>query len=381
LDHAATSWPKPPGSVEACVDYQRHVGAAAGRGVYRSAEDAATVLKETRSLVAKWINASNDGCIAFCANGTQALNAAIFGLLRAPAFEQCHVVTTATEHNSVLRPLAWLAKHSNITWTAVACDPAGYVQPSRIADAMCKDTKLVIVNHASNVTGTIQDLASIADIAKKGGALFLVDAAQTLGYLPIDVDLMGIDLLAAPGHKGAGGMLGTGILYCHRDIHQHIQPLWLGGTGTVSDSIDGPFDWQSITEAGNLNLPAIASLRAGIQWVLQNDSSGYLQEWTQRLLDSIQALPTLRLVGRPNDRVSVVSVASDNLSCHEMAMLLDSAMHVETRSGLHCAGYIHSYLDTQQIGGTLRLSLGHTSTFADVEAAIEGIQLLGSMSQ
>lgn len=179
-------------------------------------------------------------------------------------------------------------------------------------------------------------------------------------------------------------MLGTGILYVRRELQQQMEHVWIGGTGFQSDSIAGPFDWLSAVESGNSNLPGIASLKAGLEWLEKQEPNENLELWSGRIIDAIQQSRNLRLIGPiPNDskrnRRSVVSLICDTLSCHEMAMLLDSACGVEARSGFHCAGLIHSYLRTKDQGGTLRLSLGHTSTMADVEAAIAGIHILGTM--
>lgn len=296
----------------------------------------------------------------------------------------CHVVTTMTEHNSVLRPLH-LATHScGITWTAVPCDELGWVDPNQVQIAMNEKTRLVIVNHVSNVTGTVQDIGSISAIAKRHGSIVLLDAAQSLGYLPIDVDTDGLDIVAAPGHKGVGGMLGTGILYVRRELQKQMELVWIGGTGVQSDSIEGPFDWLSAVESGNSNLPGIASLKAGLDWLEKRDRNNNLQVWANSIIDSILGTSNLQLIGPvPSDskrnRLPVISLTSGTSSCHEMAMLLDSACGVEARSGFHCAGLIHTCLGTKEKGGTLRLSLGHTSTIEDVEAAIAGIQILGTM--
>jgi len=295
-----------------------------------------------------------------------------------------HVVTTATEHNSVLRPLQLCSKSCGITWTAVECDNTGWVDPNRMSDAMQDNTRMIIVNHVSNVTGTVQDVSAMAALAKERAAIFLLDAAQSLGYLPINAATNGFDIVAAPGHKGAGGMLGTGMLYVRRELQALMQPVWIGGTGTQSDSVDGPFEWLYAVESGNSNLPGIASLKAGLEWLETQSSQDHLQLWTSQLIETILQCKNLKLVGLlPSDsarsRLPVISVISQNLSCHEMAMLLDSACGIEARSGFHCAGLIHPFLGTQQHGGTLRMSLGHTSTHADVEAAIAGIVMLGSM--
>ena len=384
LDHAATSWPKPPGTLEACIEFQTTNGAAAGRGVYQSAEEASELVRTTRQSLARLINAPHSTDIAFCCNGTQALNSAILGLLQSPSMRGCHVVTTVTEHNSVLRPLQ-LATHScGITWTAVPCDETGWVDPNQVLIAMNAKTRLVIVNHVSNVTGAVQNIGSISEIARQYGAIFLLDAAQSLGYVTIDVVADGIDIVAAPGHKGACGMLGTGMLYVRRELQQQMEHVWIGGTGIQSDSIDGPFDWLSAVESGNCNLPGIASLKAGLEWLEKQKPNENLQVWSNKIIEAILESSNLKLIGPgPSDskryRLPVISLTSETSSCHEMAMLLDSACGVEARSGFHCAGLIHACLGTKEKGGTLRLSLGHTSTIEDVEAAITGIQILGMM--
>lgn len=384
LDHASTSWPKPPGSLEACVAFQTTNGASAGRGVYQNAEHSSQLVTTTRRLLAKTIGVPNPNDIAFCSNGTQSLNSAILGFLQSPENRGAHVVTTATEHNSVLRPLQLSARSNAITWTAVQCDPAGFVAPEDVLNAMQSNTRMVIVNHVSNVTGAIQDVRAMAAIAKERDAIFLLDAAQSLGYLPLHASADGFDIVAAPGHKGAGGMLGTGFLYVRKELQSQMQPVWIGGTGTQSDSVDGPFEWLYAVESGNSNLPGIASLKAGLEWLEQNPPSDALQGWTTLLIEAIRSCKNLKVIGplagdplRP--RLHVVSLIGNATSCHEMAMMLDAACGVEARSGFHCAGLIHDFLDTKARGGTLRLSLGHTSSLADVEAAIAGIQLLDTM--
>lgn len=384
LDHAATSWPKPPGSLEACIEFQNKLGSASGRGVYQSAERSNELVLATRKVVAKLIGAEHPSNIGLGCSGTQALNAAILGLLSSTSFRGTHVVTTVTEHNSVLRPLELARTQYGCQWDPIACDPQGFVELQQLESKIGQDTRLIIVNHASNVTGAIQRLSEISDIAKKHNCILLVDAAQTLGYVSIDVQKMGIGMLAAPGHKGAGGMLGTGLLYVSKSVAPLLQPLWIGGTGLNSDSIEGPFDWLSAFESGNANLPGIASLKAGLDWVMQQKPSALLQEWTDRLVNAVLMESTLTLVGPETcsleERVPVISILSKSMSCHEMALLLDTSLGVETRSGLHCAAMIHDFVGSKSAGGTLRMSLGHTSREEDVEAAVAGIHLLGSLN-
>jgi cysteine desulfurase / selenocysteine lyase len=387
LDHAATSWPKPPGVLEALVQFQSENGVASGRGIYRTAMESDSIVQSTRRLAQSFLGAASPREIAFCQNGTFALNATIMGIALSNPSAPPHIVTTSTEHNSVLRPLALAAQRGWITWDMVHCDEGGFVSPDRIQQAIKPNTKWIIVNHASNVSGAIQDLQAISNIAKEHGCALVVDAAQTVGYHSINVERDGIDILACPGHKGLCGMLGTGILYVRSELQQCLAPFVIGGTGESSDRIDGEFSWQSALESGNVNVPAIAALQAGIKWKQSQDPLP-LGSWTKQIIDAILASKTLRLVGpfEPNRRVPVVSVAPKDPSTssafqtpQEMALFLDSAMHVECRAGFHCAGAIHDDLLTKSTGGTLRFSLGPTSTQADVDAACDAIQQLDSL--
>jgi len=385
LDHAATSWPKPAESVNACIDYQMQLGVAAGRGAYRSSERADQIVSGVRSQVAALLGEKNPTTISFTSNGTMALHLAIHGLLHELDLRHTHVVTTSTEHNSVLRPLALLEKQRGLRWYAVPCDAGGNVDTVALRDAVEPSTRLIIVNHASNVTGAVQDLVAISEIARKAGASLLVDAAQSVGLIEIDINNPHIDMLAAPGHKGLGGMLGTGILYVRTELSPKLRSPWIGGTGHYSDRLVDDFSWSESAESGNLNIPAIASLGEGVRWLRENHDAEKLRLWTDRLIDAVGREKRLRWIGCNESRevmsslqrVPVVSFTHAELSCHEMAMLLDTTLGIEARSGFHCAAMIHRYLGTEH-GGTLRMSLGHTSTDADVYAAIEGIKLLGS---
>ncbi len=369
LDHAATSWPKPPGVVNALVDYQEVCGAAAGRGSYGSAARANQVVLSVRRKLAELIGAASPNDIALLHNGTAALNLALAGTLKPGD----HIVTTAIEHNSVLRPLASLRAAKGIEFTIVAADSTGVIDPDKIAKAMTSTTKMVAVSHASNVTGRVQPIEEIAAIVKRSKAWLLVDAAQTLGYLPIDVRSIGIDLLAAPGHKGACGMLGTGLLYASSEIAKQIETPWPGGTGTESERIEGPFEWPSGAESGNANSPALAAWDCGLDWLMSKPID---QRWTetqamtQRLRDILEKSHLGTIIGHTpsTSNVPVVSLAVSRMACSDLAAVLDSSFYIEVRSGMHCAALIHDCIGTKHLGGTLRFSLGHTSTNEDLDA-------------
>ena len=381
LDHAATSWPKPPGVLEACVEYQTQIGVAAGRSAYRNSHRADAIISEVRGLVAELIGTPHRDSIALTSNGTMALNAAILGFLHEPILETVHVLTTAIEHNSVLRPLTQLRKTRGLNVTIVPCDRDGVVDMHRLQSAMRPNTRLVILNHASNVTGTITDLAHAISIAKSYGATVLVDAAQTLGFIPIDVTVLGVDMLAAPLHKGACGMLGTGFLYAHPLVGEKLQIPWIGGTGRSSNSLDDDFPWHDAVESGNMNVPALASVAAGIRWLKGQPKVSTWEKWTASILEAFHHCSRVRLIG-PNkldNRLPVFSLVSETMDCHELAMLVDCARGWETRSGFHCAAAIHDEIDTLRYSGTLRISLGHTSTDSDVAEVCEGLRWLDSL--
>src|SRR5262245_56545511 len=224
LDNAATSWPKPEPAYRPLDRFQRQLGAPAGRSSYAEASEVERMIRSCRKKIADLIGASDPSRIIFTLNGTDSLNLALHGVLRPGD----HVVTTVCEHNSVLRPLRFLAQR-DVTTSYVPCDGQGYVDPDNIRRVMTPKTRLIAMIHASNVTGAIQPAAEVGHIAAEQGVLFLLDAAQSLGHVPIDVSALGCHLLAAPGHKGLLGPLGTGVLYVAPGVEEHLLPLRQGG--------------------------------------------------------------------------------------------------------------------------------------------------------
>jgi selenocysteine lyase/cysteine desulfurase len=362
-------------------------GAPASRGLYKTGLDANQIVLETRRAVRDYFHIPSVDEIAFCCNGTHALNEAIFGLALGKGRKPIHVVTTSTEHNSVLRPLELAASRGWLEWNTVECNPSGLVDPDDVAKAIRPTSRVLIISHVSNVTGTVQNLLALSQIAKSRELIFVVDASQSAGYLPIDVRSLGIDILATAGHKGLCGMLGTGILYVRSDLQKEIAPMFIGGTGESSDRIDGDFPWQSSVESGNQNVPALASLLAGLGW--KNSSlAPPFEAWNGQILSTIRECENLMLVGidskNINDRLPVFSLVPKKSSSlfqtpQEMAMFLDSANRIECRAGFHCAGKIHDSLGTRQQGGTLRLSLGCTTSQLDVDAACQGLVMLNEL--
>ncbi len=376
LDHAATSWPKLASATAAAVDFIQQCGATSGRGSYRSAQVADRWLSDARLSVAKLINAPNSNCIALCNSGTHALNAALFGLLR----EGDHVVTTAMEHNSVLRPLANLVAAGRVTMAVVDCAANGAVEACAIDAAVNGSTRWIVAGHASNVTGAVQRLEPIADIAQRYGIGLIVDASQTLGYLPIDVASMGIDVLAAAGHKGLRAWAGTGLLYVAPKFQAAVRPLMTGGTGSASELIDAVPSWPQSVEVGNMNLPGIVSLAVAAR---DADTSQSWRPLYRELVAGLRAIPGLKLMVAEDEEaaIPVISLIVDGWDNHDLANVLDANFGIEVRAGLHCAALIHNFIGTALSqstsgGGTLRLSLGHESTKGDAQAVLSALRTI-----
>ena len=379
LDNAATSHPKPE-SVYAAVDhYNRSLGAAAGRGGYRSAVEVDAVLRTCRKRAATLLGAESPERVAWTFNATDALNMALHGLLEPGD----HVVTTAAEHNSVLRPLGALVDRRGIELTVVPVDAAGRVDPAAVRDALRQNTRLVAVQHASNVTGCVQPIEDIGTDAHEAGALVLVDAAQTAGHLAIDLSDWPVDLLACAGHKGLLGPLGTGLLYVRPGLEDQLNGLRQGGTGSLSEQDRQPQTMPDRLEAGNPNAPGLFGLEAGLAWLEERGVetiSATEASLVERLLAGLDPIENISLVGPGLDspRVGVVSLVSESLEPHVLATVLDESFEIQARAGLHCAPGVHRAAGTFESGGTLRLSIGPFTTDTEIDAACEAIAAVTS---
>ncbi|MEM6799244.1 MAG: aminotransferase class V-fold PLP-dependent enzyme [Planctomycetota bacterium] len=372
LDNAATSWPKPPAVYEAIDRYQRDIGAAAGRAGYDSASQAASIVTAARVAVARQIGAGDPSRVVFSASGTESLNLAIQGLLRPGD----HVVTTVCEHNSVLRPLAMLREAGGVTVNYVGCDAAGVVDPSEVEAAITPSTRLVAVTAASNVTGALQPIEPIGELCRRRGVSFLVDAAQVLGHTEIDVQASHISLLASPGHKGLLGPLGTGFLYVSEGLEESLHPLLHGGTGINSDKESPPAKLPARYEAGNLNVPALAGLEAGIRQ-LPPAIKAPLEAITQRVVAELSDMPKVQVFGPPAgvERAPVVGFRVEGYDPHDAAAVL-AASGIECRAGLHCAPRMHKALGTAECGGAVRISPGHATTDDEIDQTIQQVRSL-----
>jgi len=374
LDNAATSWPKPEAVYRAVDDYYRRLGAPAGRGAYAEAAETERIIASCRKKIAQLIGASDPSRIIFTQNGTDSLNLALHGLLR----EGDHVVTTVCEHNSVLRPLRFLADRRDVRATHVGCNSEGLIDPQDIERALTPNTRLIALVHASNVTGAIQPVERVGQIAHKRGVLFLVDAAQSLGHVPLGVQPLGCHLLAAPGHKGLLGPLGTGVLYVAPGVENDLFPIRQGGTGTRSDEDIQPSSLPDRYESGNLNVPGIVGLEAGVSEILARGVESihrHSLQLTSSLLGGLRDIPGITIYGPPSaqQRAGIVSLTLAGYDPQELASLLDSQWSIQTRAGLHCAPRMHAALGTAP-SGTLRLSVGIFNTAEQIDAVVSALR-------
>ncbi len=376
LDNAATSYPKPPGVAEAVARALGDEGAAEGRSATRAALRVHDVVARCRQRVARLLGAPSAERIVFTFNGTDSLNLALHGLLRPGD----HVVTSAIEHNSVLRPLRQL-RDRGVEVTSVAADRQGRVSVDHVKIALREKTRLVALVHASNVSGAIQPLDEVGEVARAHGAFFLVDAAQSAGHIPIDVSRSPIDLLAAPGHKGLLGPLGTGILYVGPGVEEHLGSIRQGGTGSQSEDDHQPTRLPDKYECGNHNVPGLFGLEAALAWIEERTVSQiglHERELTEELVAGLAPVPGLKIhgPGSADERVGVVSVTLDGFEPQELATVLDGSFGIETRAGLHCAPGAHHCLGTFAGGGTLRMSVGPFTTPEHIETAVAAFRAL-----
>jgi len=372
LDNAATSFPKPSRVTDAMVRFAEDLGASPGRGSYRESLDAGRLVTRCRERMARLVGLGEPSHVVFTLNATDALNQAIKGIVRARAGRPVHAISTEMDHNSILRPLNALQREG-LDWTSVRCDPrTGLVDPDDVRRAVRPETALVAIGHASNVTGTIQDLAPISRICREVDVLLVVDAAQTAGHVPIEGEF---DVLCVPGHKGLLGPLGTGGMVVRPGIEDRIAPLREGGTGSVSELDTQPREMPDRYESGSQNTIGIAGLSEGVAWILERGVEAlraHDREITGLLLDRLRAIDPVRVLAPDAPRVGVVSIVHESIDPHTLAMLLEQEAGVLARAGLHCAPYAHRALGTLETGA-LRLSAGPFTTLEDVSRAVDAI--------
>lgn len=373
FDHAASSWPKPPEVVEAMMKCVQEYAANPGRGGHQLAVQASRTLFQTRVQLAKLFHVRNANDIAFASNTTEALNLAIKGYVK-PGM---HVITTGVEHNSVRRPLEYLARrYEHMEVTYIKPDRKGYVHPDRLREEIRPHTGLVVVNHSSNLLGTIQPVEEMGRICAKRGIKLLVDAAQTAGVLPIDVEAMGIHMLAFPGHKGLLGPQGTGGLYIHPELQ--LEPLLHGGTGSQSEAVDQPDVRPDRYESGTQNTPGIAGLGEGVKFVLRHGVEAIHAkefELTQILMEGLLGIEGVEVLGPDlgENKTGIVAFRLAGADASEVAFILDQSFQIAVRSGYHCTPLAHETAGTTGTGA-VRASVGFYTTQEDVQDLIRAVR-------
>ena len=373
LDNAATSWPKPTGVIEAMMDVMTVVGANPGRSGHRLAVEAGRVVYRTREAIAELFHVADPLRVVFGQNVTEALNLALVGVLRPGD----HVVTSSVEHNSVMRPLRALERQG-VDVTVVACSREGVLDPADVEAALRPNTTMIALNHASNVLGTLLPVGDVGLLARRRGLVLLVDAAQTAGAYPIDMQTLGIDLLAFTGHKSLLGPMGTGGLVIAPEFDaKRITPLKRGGTGSRSELEEQPDFLPDACESGTLNVPGLAGLQAGVRWLLDRGVETFREQemhLAERLLAGMQDMSGVTVHGTRNAALQTATVSFNivGMEPSEVGLRLDDEFGILCRVGLHCSPAAHRTIGTFP-RGTVRFGLGPMSTVQDVDAALAAV--------
>jgi cysteine desulfurase/selenocysteine lyase len=371
LDNAATSFPKPEAVYQALDHFGRTSLANPGRAGHKMALAAEHALDDCRHLLNQFFHGEAPERFVFTLNCTDALNMAFKGVLA----DGDHVITTDLEHNSVSRPLRKMELDRRITLTRIRADGGGTIDPEDIQKAITPKTRLIVTTHASNVLGTIQPVADVGRIAREHDVLFVVDAAQTAGVVPIDVQAMQIDLLAFPGHKSLLGPTGTGALYV--GPRASVRAWREGGTGGDSASETQPREFPYFLEGGTPNVLGVAGLAAGVKYV-QEQGLDRIREHEvtllERLRERLEEMDGYEVFGHRDTarRVSTLSFLSKAIAAPELGGILDQAFDIAVRPGLHCAPYIHRSIGTFP-DGTIRVSPGPFNTQAEIDSLAQAL--------
>jgi cysteine desulfurase/selenocysteine lyase len=377
FDNAATSWPKPPGVAEAMVHFLDEVGANPGRAAHRLAVESGRILYDAREAVCELFRAPDPLRVVFGKNVTETLNLALKGLLRPGD----HVVTSSMEHNAMMRPLRAL-EQKGVQVTVVGCSSQGVLVPVDVEAAVRPDTKLVALNHASNVVGTLLPVAEVGAICRRRDLLLLVDAAQTAGAYPIDVQADGIDLLAFTGHKSLGGPMGTGGLIVGARVDEaQMEPLIRGGTGSRSEHEVQPDFLPDAFESGTPNVVGLAGLAVGVRWVLERGVEtirAHEVALARQLIHGLSHIDGVIVYGTLDAELQTATVSFNiaGMAPSDVGLRLDEEYGIMCRVGLHCAPTAHKTIGTFP-DGTVRFGLSAFSTQEEVRAALVAVEELG----
>jgi cysteine desulfurase / selenocysteine lyase len=380
LDNSATSFPKPQVVYDFMKEFYQSHGVSPGRSGFDKALEAEEVVHSTRKLLTNLFNGTDPNHLTFCYNATDALNRIIMGMVS----RGDHVITSNLEHNSVLRPLNHLQRDGGIELTFIPFDDKGYIDPDDVKKAFRKNTRLVIINHSSNIIGTVQPVGEIGRYCREAAICFAVDASQSAGVVPIDVQSMCIDLLAFTGHKCLMGPTGIGGTYVGENVP--IRCTIFGGTGVRSANPFHLDEFPYRLEAGTLNIVGVAGLHAGVKWVLEQGIDSIhereIQLWDRlrRGCQGIEGVITYCADDRENQN-PVLSINIEGLVAGDVGTMLDVDHGVATRTGLQCAPLVHMQLGTDKIHGTVRFSVGPFNTVEEIDTSIEALREIASLKK
>jgi cysteine desulfurase/selenocysteine lyase len=372
LDNGATSYPKPDEVYTFMDTFYRSFGVNPGRSGYDLCMETGAMVDTTRKMLADFFNGHDPNRLCFSCNSTDALNLIIFGMLQ----QGDHAVTTTLEHNSVLRPLYHQNKFNGVEIDYVPFDANGFVDPDHIKQKIKSNTRLVVINHASNVIGTLQPVGAIGRICRELGVPFAIDASQSAGKVPIDIDKLNVDIVAFTGHKSLLGPTGIGGLYVREGIE--IRHTRAGGTGVRSADRLHLDEYPYRLEYGTGNIMGIAGLHAALKWI-EGQGVDHIHrdemKLARMLRDGLGELAGVSLYCQEDlaDHIAVVSFNIDGMEALDTGTLLDGEYNIACRTGLHCAPLVHEQLGTAKIGGSVRMGIGPFNTEDHIRAAIEAV--------
>ena len=377
LDNGATSFPKPEAVYQYMDFFFRNNGVNPGRSGYDLCMETGLVVEETRKMLTRFFNGTDPDRLCFGYNSTDALNLIIFGLLKSGD----HAISTTLEHNSVLRPLYHLSR-AGVEVEHVPFDGAGFVDPQEIRKRFRPNTRLVIVNHASNVIGTVQPIAAIGKLCREAGIPFAVDASQSAGKVPVDMEAQFLDVVAFTGHKSLLGPTGIGGLYVREGVE--IRHTRAGGTGVRSAVRPHLDEYPYRLEYGTPNVMGIAGLKAGVTWLQAKGLDAIHHEemrLAQILLDGLRAIPRVKLycLDSLENHIAVLAFNVEGTEAADVGTMLDVDYGIACRTGLHCAPLVHEQIGTDRIHGAVRFGIGPFNTEEHVRTAVEAVGKIAAL--
>ena len=372
LDNGATSFPKPEDVYTTMDTFYRNYGVNPGRSGYELAVEAGAVVDDTRKLLAEFFNGTDPSHLCYSYNSTDALNLVIFGMLRPGD----HAISTTLEHNSVLRPLFHLAQEG-VEVDYIPFDGAGFIDPEEIRKRIKPNTRLVIINHASNVIGTIQPIREIGKYCREAGIPFAIDASQSAGKIPINMEEQFLDIVVFTGHKSLLGPVGIGGLYVRDGVE--IRHTRAGGSGILSALRTHVEAYPYRLEYGTINTVGVAGLQAGLKWVLEEgieNIHAHEMKLARMLRDGLSEIDgvTLYCLDELTDHIAVLSFNIDGMEAGDVGAMIDLDHDIACRPGLHCAPLVHDQIGTTEIRGAVRFSIGPFNTEEHILAAIEAVR-------